>query len=188
MNPLRVLYVGRLSAAKNVNVLISAIATLRAEGVPLRCVIVGEGPRRPALEAQVSSLNLSDCVSFAGGVDFARVLDFYEEAEVLVLASETEGWPKAITEGMAFGLICIGSDRGLVPEILGDGRGIVVPPGDSSALTTAIRKIAEAPQDFQTMRTRAADWTKKHSLESLQLALKELLAHWEPQSLPTLLP
>ena len=79
-------------------------------------------------------------------VEFDRVLDHYTQADVLVLTSETEGWPKVIAEGMAFGLVCIGSARGLVPQMLEHGRGIVIDPHDVKTLAGTIRQIAEAPE------------------------------------------
>jgi glycosyltransferase involved in cell wall biosynthesis len=179
-SPLTVLFVGRLSAGKNVHVLLSAVAALAREGIPLRCCVVGEGSERPALEAQVTRLDLWGWVEFAGGLPFDRVLDYYEGSDALVLASEAfEGWPKAITEAMAFGLICIGSDRGLVPAILGDGRGLVVAPGDVEALASSLRQIAISPEAFQSMRERAASWSQQYSREGLREALRELLSiHW----------
>jgi glycosyltransferase involved in cell wall biosynthesis len=178
-NALRILYVGRLTARKNVDALLSAIARLRDQGVPAQCVIVGEGPERFALEAQAADLGLIDCVKFAGGVPFEQVFGFYEHAEILALLSKAEGWPKVVTEGMAFGLICIGSDRGLMSTMLGEGRGVVVPPGDVEAITEAIRHIAVAPQEYESMRKLAAAWAQKYSLEGLREALRGLLtAQW----------
>jgi glycosyltransferase involved in cell wall biosynthesis len=156
------------------------MAKLSEQNFQIHCDIVGDGPERPALEAQAADLGLRNCVKFAGGVDFERVLDFYEQAHVLVLVSETEGWPKAIAEAMAFGLICIGSNRGLIPEMLGEGRGILVPPGDVGALTEALRQIAKDPQKYQPVRARAAAWAQKYSLENLREALRELLTErWQ---------
>lgn len=178
-SPLRVLFVGRLSKAKNVDVLIAAIGELAAGDTPLECTIVGDGPERQALEEQVEGLGLGDRVHFAGNMAFESVLDYYKRVDVLVLASETEGWPKALAEGMAFGLVCIGSDRGLVPWMLSDGRGLTVPPGNVRSLTKTLEKIARAPEDCQSMRERAAAWAQEYSLEGLGDALRKLLSeHW----------
>lgn len=178
--PLRVLYVGRLSADKNVSVLLAALAELKQQGVSMQCEIVGEGPERQSLEERTEVLGLRDCVDFTGGVEFAQVLDSYEHADVLVLASRTEGWPKAISEGMAFGLVCIGSNCGLVPEMLGEGRGVIVPPGDVDALTAALKRISVSPEDYEAMRVSAAAWAQKYSLEGLREALRDLLAaRWQ---------
>jgi glycosyltransferase involved in cell wall biosynthesis len=176
--PLRVLFAGRLSAAKNVDVLIRAIAQLRAEGVELECTVVGDGNQRANLEQLVRELGVQSHVRLAGGMDTGRVLDYYEESDVLVLASETEGWPKAIAEAMAFGLVCVGSDRGLVPEMLGEGRGFVVRPRDLEGLVDVLRGIAANPAALPEMSARAAEWGQRCSLEGLREALRALLARW----------
>lgn len=177
--PLRVLYVGRLTAAKNVAVLLTALASLKRQGIPFTCDIVGDGPERARLTQQAEQAGLNSQVNFAGGVDFVRVLAFYEHNDVLVLASETEGWPKAIAEAMAFGLVCIGSRRGLVPQMLAEGRGLVIEPRDENALTQALQKIAQSGSDFLPMRARAAEWAQQYSLEGLREALRALMMkHW----------
>jgi glycosyltransferase involved in cell wall biosynthesis len=177
--PLTVLYVGRLSAWKNVDVLVSAVACLVGEGVRLQCYVVGDGPERAALEEQARQLDLRSCIEFVGGVPLERVLDFYERSDVLVLASESEGWPKAIVEGMAFGLICIGSNRGLVSMILGEGRGLVVPPRDTAALTSALRQITNSPESYRSMRERSASWAQQYSRDGVREAFRTLLnTHW----------
>jgi glycosyltransferase involved in cell wall biosynthesis len=108
------------------------------------------------------------------------VLDQYERADVIVLASQTEGWPKALAEGMTFGLVCIGSNRGLIPHMLEDGRGITVPPGDAKSLADALQRVIDAPDNFQLMRERAAGWAQAYSLEGLRHAVRALLmAHWK---------
>ena len=160
----RVLFVGRLSRAKNVDVLLDAL-----NGLP--CTVVGDGPERAALEARAPQ------ATFAGAVDFDRVLDFYESHDILVLASETEGWPKAIVEAMAFGLVCIGSDRGLIPQILGEGRGMVVPPRNVEALAAALRRASD-PKEAEAIRSRAAAFGQRYSLEDLKEALREVMAKW----------
>jgi len=176
---LRILFVGRLSAAKNVNVLLEALALLARRSLRVRCAIVGDGPQRPALETQADDLGLKDSVQFSGGVDLERVLDHYEEADVLVLASETEGWPKVVAEAMAFGLVCVASDRGLLPEMLGNGRGLLVPPGDAAALAEALGAVAADPAASRAMAGRAASWAQQFSLDGLREALRDLLnAHW----------
>ena len=177
VNELRhVLFVGRLSRAKNVDVLLEALAKLRSEGVAFTATIAGEGPQLAALEQLSAQLGLRDCVAFTGGVSFERVIELLEESGVLVLASETEGWPKAIVEAMGFGLVAIGSAVGLVPEIVGDGRGLTVPPRDVEALAATLGKVLSAPEAYSEMRARAAEWAGRYTIESLESSLRSLLA------------
>ncbi len=178
-SPLRVLYVGRLTAAKNVDALVRAIAQLCASGVKMHCDIVGEGPERESLQELTQGLGVADHVYFAGGVGFERVLGFYERADVLVLISNSEGWPKAIAEAMAFGVICVGSNHGLVAEMLGGGRGFTVAPGDTAALVRTLKQVASSQYDLKDMSGRASRWSQQYTLERLRGALGDLLAaHW----------
>jgi glycosyltransferase involved in cell wall biosynthesis len=174
---LRVLYTGRLSKAKNVDVLLRAAARVRAAGHDVSVAVVGEGPERGALEQLAKSAGIAAHVEFTGGLPFDDVIGHLEAADALVLASETEGWPKSIAEGMAFGLACVGSNIGFVPQML-DGRGFAVAPGDEDALTAALLKIAESPDRLAPMRLRAAAWAQRYSLEGLRDALRELMEEW----------
>jgi glycosyltransferase involved in cell wall biosynthesis len=178
--PLHVLYAGRLSPAKNVDTLLEAVAMVRRKGVPMTCTIVGEGPERSNLEHQAESLDIRSSVRFAGGATPAEVLLSFEAADILVLASDTEGWPKALVEGMAFGLVCIGSTHGLMPRMLGEGRGLVVPPRNASALAEALHTANQMSQNELTgMRERAVAWAGNFTVEEFERSLQGVLErHW----------
>jgi glycosyltransferase involved in cell wall biosynthesis len=183
---LRLLYTGRLSKAKNVDVLLRAAARVRAAGHDVSAVIVGEGTERTALERLAQSAGIAAQVEFTGGLPFESVIGHLEAADVLVLASETEGWPKSIAEGMAFGLACIGSNIGFVPQML-KGRGLTVAPRDEEALTAALLAIAESPDRMAPLRLAAASWARRYSLEGLRDALRALMNEWwdrAPESWP----
>ncbi len=174
-NALRLLFVGRLSGPKNVDTIVRSVARLVAGGLDVQATIVGGGGERANLEALCVREGVSEKVRFIGPVDIDEVLDYYEQADTLVLVSESEGWPKAIAEAMTFGVVCVGSDRGMVPQMLGEGRGIVVPPGDVDALTDALTQVATHPEASDEMARRAAAWGRGHSLEGLQQAIAGLL-------------
>jgi glycosyltransferase involved in cell wall biosynthesis len=182
--PPRILFVGRLTASKNVDILIQALQLLAAEDVDFRAEIIGDGPDRQRLAALCSASALPEKVHFRGGLPFDQVLACYQEADILVLASQTEGWPKAVAEGMAFGLACIGTRRGLVPQMLSGGRGIVVEPGDVPELSAALRQILTQPADCLEMRRKAALWAQQFTLEKLRAANASLLsASWNVELL-----
>jgi glycosyltransferase involved in cell wall biosynthesis len=173
--PLRIVFVGRLSEAKIVHVILRALGRLRDEGVETMLRVVGHGPYQPALEKLTAQLGLQDRVQFVGGVAHDKVLDVLEDSDVHVLVSECEGWPKATAEAMTFGLVSVGSDRGFVPKMLGDGRGLVVPVGDDAALARALADVARNPERYEAMRKAAAEWGRQRSLEGLREAIRELL-------------
>jgi glycosyltransferase involved in cell wall biosynthesis len=182
---LRLLYVGAIGAWKNVDSVIRAVASVIARGVAVTCDVVGDGPARIELQRLAASLGVADAVRFAGGVEPDRVAEYYERSHVLVLVSNSEGWPKAIAEAMAFGLICIGSNRGLIPQMLGDERGFVVAPADDRALSNTILTIARSPDRFAAVRARAAEWGQRHTLDDLRAALADLLTRAWDITIPT---
>ena len=148
----------------------------------MECVVAGDGKERDKLEALARALGIANRVTFTGGLDFDRVLDEYERAHILVLVSETEGWPKAVAEAMAFGLVPVATNRGLIPEMLSEGRGFVVPPGDVDALAAVLDRLAAGPCEMAAISARAAAWASQYSLDGLREALRGLLAaHW-PQA------
>jgi glycosyltransferase involved in cell wall biosynthesis len=174
---LRMLYTGRLSKAKNVDVLLRGAARVRAAGHDASVTVVGVGPERSSLEELAESLGIAAHVEFTGGLPFEDVIGHLEAADVLVLASETEGWPKSIAEGMAFGLACVGSNIGFVPQML-EGRGFTVAPRDEDALVAALLAVAESPDRLAPMRHAAATWAQRYSLEGLRDALRDLMKEW----------
>jgi glycosyltransferase involved in cell wall biosynthesis len=177
-NGLRVIYTGRLSRFKNVDILLAALARCRSRGIPLTCQIVGDGPERGPLMAQAERAGIGQAVEFAGSLPFDEVIPRLERADVLVLVSQTEGWPKSIAEGMAFGLLCIGSDQGFTRDML-KGRGVIVPRRDAEALAAVLSDIASDPARYDTMRQRSAEWARQFSLNGLRDRLAALLTrHW----------
>ena len=173
--PLRVLYVGRLSRPKNVDVLLQALAIANSGGANLTCTIIGTGSELDRLQDLARDLEIDSQVEFRGGLRYELVLEQFEQAHILVLVSESEGWPKAVMEGMAYGLVCIGSNRGLLPQLLGDHRGFVVPAGDAGALASVLLRVTHDPQVHASLSASAAPWAQKFSLEHLRDEIRTLL-------------
>jgi len=76
---------------------------------------------------------------------------------------------------MAFGLVSIGSNRGFVPKMLAEGRGLTATPGDAEGLAALISDVARDPNAYVAMRRNAAKWSQRYSLEGLKNAIRELL-------------
>jgi len=172
---LRVLYVGRLSRPKNVDVLLQALAQANAAGSGLTCTVAGTGSELGSLRQLVANLGIEKYVEFTGGIGYERVLDQFERSHILVLVSESEGWPKALVEAMTYGLLCIGSKRGLIPQLLGNGRGLVVSPGDVAATASLLSRVAADPLTYVPMSRAAAAWAQGFSLERLRDELRALI-------------
>lgn len=138
------LAVGRLSREKGHRDLIHAMHRLRGLRPNLKCklVLVGFGPEKDSLTAEVQRLALRSQVTFAP--DEKDVMPFFHMADAFVLPSHSEGSPHVIFEAMAAGTPLIATCVGGIPEIVKDGEtGILVPPNQPAGLASAIMRVMD---------------------------------------------
>lgn len=145
--PFRVVYVGRLSAEKNVAAAVEATASLGAGGrgsAGVTLTVVGSGPLRDVLRERARSLGALDRIEFRGIVDQRALPHVYAEADAFVLPSFTEGHPKALIEAMACGLPCIVSNRGgNLSLVQNDVTGLHFDPERPAELAERLRRVRD---------------------------------------------
>lgn len=133
--------VGRLDAQKGQSVLLDAMAKIRRR-TRARLVVLGEGPARAKLEAQIRRLELEGAVIMLG--ERKDISSWLSALEVFALPSMWEGLPNALLEAMALGVPCVASAVDGVPEVVKDGvSGLLVPPGKVEPLAHALTKLLE---------------------------------------------
>lgn len=143
------LYVGRLAPEKGVDILVRAAAS---SGVPVR--IVGDG--RSATELKDLSHQLDAPVTFVGALKRAGVEREMRQAAMLVVPSVWhETWGLVINEAIANRLPVVASAVGAIPKILGQGRGVLVPPGDVQALAETMDRLLDNPREGEDAAERA---------------------------------
>lgn len=165
-----ILAAGRLIDAKGFDVLVAAMPELLAR-VSARLVILGQGPMREALLAQVQALGLSDRVSLPGFTN--NPYAWMSRCRVFVLSSRHEGLPGALIEAMACGSPVVATDCPHGPnEILENGKwGRLVPVNDPAALAEAI--AATIKSDAVTdVRSRAWDYGVPQASQAYARALQ----------------
>jgi glycosyltransferase involved in cell wall biosynthesis len=147
--PLRLLAVGRLVEKKGFAVLIRATARL---SVPFRLRIIGDGPERERLAAEINAVGLAGCVTLGGGQTHAELPQEYAGAHVVVVpsvvdrAGDRDGLPNVVLEAMASGRPVVASDVGAISSAITSGHsGLLVPPGDTTALAAALERLAREP-------------------------------------------
>jgi glycosyltransferase involved in cell wall biosynthesis len=136
-SPPRVVMVGRLAAPKDPVTLVRALA--RVEGSPFVATIVGDGPDRPEVEAEIRAAGLEGVVELAG--ERHDVPSLLADADVFVLSSRSEGAPLSVLEAMAAGLPVVASAVGGLPEMVDGATGLLVPAGDAAALAAALEQL-----------------------------------------------
>lgn len=141
--PVRLLYIGRLIEVKGIHILLNAMKKLIAQGKNVELDILGDGPMRLEYEQLSKELEIEEKVHFHGYVMDKQM--FYENAMIFVYPSVwQEAFGISIIEALAHGLICVASDVGGIPEIIGDGEdGFLVESNDSDKLAEALSKAIE---------------------------------------------
>jgi glycosyltransferase involved in cell wall biosynthesis len=135
-------FVGRLWPQKRVDDLIWAADILRLAEWPIEVVIVGDGPRRAALERFVENMKESDIVRFLGKRDDARRL--IAGFDALVLPSDFEGMPNVVLEAMAAGTPVVASRIPGMDEVIADNEtGLLFEPKRQSDLARKVQRLLE---------------------------------------------
>jgi colanic acid/amylovoran biosynthesis glycosyltransferase len=147
--PNRIVAVGRLSAYKGFEYLLRAVATLRATGRDVELELVGGGELRGELERQAADLGIAPAVTFRGWVEHPSARAAIRAGAILVHPSDGlgDGLPNVIREAMALGTPVVASDVAGIPDALGQGRGVLVPPRDAGALAAAIAALLDDPRE-----------------------------------------
>ncbi len=168
-------YVGRLSPVKDLGTLLGAFAELPLHvSSRSKLYLAGDGTERKALEEICNSLRLSDRVQFLGARD--DVSDLLMAADAFVMSSTTEGLPMAMLEAMAGGVPCAATAVGGIPDLLSEGRGLVVPARSSQKLAFAMSQLAESPELRKSITVAARKHVSRHySLDAVVDRYLELL-------------
>jgi glycosyltransferase involved in cell wall biosynthesis len=154
-------WVGRLSREKGPDLLLDAVARLRARA---QVVVIGDGPMRSLLAERARALGLDAVVSFAGLHDNAARL--FAAFDVLALTSRTEGTPMVLLEAMWAGVPIVATRVGGVPDILDDASAHL-PTTDPLAIAAALDAALAQPTEGMLRSGRALERVQHdHDLQS----------------------
>lgn len=161
--PVRFLYVGRLSREKNLHVLADAYRLVAARAPHLRLVLVGDGPARAELEETLRGLP----VTFTGYLTGDDLANAYASSDIFVFPSGTDTFGNVVLEAQASGLPVVVTDKGGPQENLLPGRtGAIVPEGDATAMARAMLDMAADPARLDAMRADARAYAESRSFEA----------------------
>jgi glycosyltransferase involved in cell wall biosynthesis len=163
--PPLVLTAGRLVEKKGFDVFIEASAALVRRGVTFRAAIVGDGPLRKRLAAQIEAGGLGGHIQLLGWQSYRDLVALYREAAVFALPSriagdgDRDGIPNVLVEALRYRVPVVSTAVSAIPEVVRNGEtGWLVPPDDPAALAEALatalgdpasaRVLASAGQEF----------------------------------------
>lgn len=176
--PLTLLYVGRFEHRKGIDTLLAALPSVLARFPHARAVLAGSDPldywqNRFRREHPTFS---PDRVSFPGRVDAASLASLYRDCAIFVGPSRYESFGLIYVEAMSWAKPVVACAAGGVPEVVAEGEtGLLVPPGDSTALAAALVRLlgdAELRRNFgQAGRRRAEHLFSREAMAAASLAL-----------------
>jgi len=149
----RLLFVGRFNAFKNVETLLKAAAHLKNMGVDnFELQLIGDGEQRSNLERLTVENELTRHIHFLGWVDRGAVLNFYRQADLFVTATTWEGMPNTVLEAMACGLPVVASRASGLEELVREGvNGYLVDINDPVTLADRLAELIDNPYERQRM-------------------------------------
>jgi glycosyltransferase involved in cell wall biosynthesis len=154
-NATDLLYIGELRHLKGVDLLIDAVASLRACGQKLTATIVGRGNARLELEEQVRRAGLDEAIRFVSPL---RAREAFALGRILVVPSRAESFPYIVLEGAAAGKPLVVTKVGGIPDLVGPLADRLVEPGDALALQRAVANAVNQPDrivsDSRLLRER----------------------------------
>jgi len=182
--PSRLLYLGRLSSEKGVDLALDALAQITGRYPHVHLLIAGDGQERTALEEQAIELGLAPVVDFVGWVAPDAVPALLNTATMVLMPSRSEALPLVALQAAMMARPVVGMEVGGLPEVVAHGEtGLLVKPQDSQALAEAIVFLLDRPdvatQMGLTARQRARDkfgW--KRFVDAHETLYTTMIADW----------
>jgi glycosyltransferase involved in cell wall biosynthesis len=151
-SPVEIICVARLAPVKAQHLLIGAMELLVRQQLNVRLHLVGGGPDRAMLEAEVGARGLGAAVKFHGFTPQDQLDALYRAADIFALPSFAEGVPGVLMEAMALEIPCVSTWITGTPELIRNGiDGLLVAPSDTEAFAAAIRELITNPDLRRTI-------------------------------------
>jgi glycosyltransferase involved in cell wall biosynthesis len=158
-----ILYVGRLSDEKDVDILLRATNLMLQDHLDFRLKIVGDGPERTVLKEYVRSHGLDANVEFVGQVPHRQISVYLSQSDVFCLPSKREGCPNVVLESLACGVPVVAFEVGGIPDMVNQDAGILVPIRSAEDLAIALTRALNSNWN----RTAIADSVRHLTWENV---------------------
>ena len=150
-SPPLLVFAGRFVPQKNPLQVVRTLAELR--DLPWRCVMLGDGPLRAAVEEEIDRLDLRSRFVLPGWVEPQAVIDWFKKADILFMPSLSEGLPVVGVQALAMGLaIVAGRVGGFVDLVEQGGNGWLFDPADPRQAGEPLRRLLSDPRLLQAQR------------------------------------
>ena len=146
----RLLFVGNVNTPKGVGRAVEVLPYLKEAGCDFHFDIIGDGPERKDFEAHAAELGVAEHITFHGWMSRDEIDDFYAQAHIMLFPTDSEGWPKVLSEAMAYGVVPVVGAVSTIPMYLESfGTGKSVTPTDIQSFANAIINYTQNPDTWK---------------------------------------
>ena len=144
--------VSRLEPIKGMDLVIPAFAEVKKNFANIRLLVVGDGSLRQSMEKQTQESNIQDSVTFAGRQPQEKLQSYYDNIDILLMPSRSEGFGLTAVEGMARVCVLVAADTGGLPEVIRDGiDGLLHKPESLVSIVDKLLELLSNPDKLQQL-------------------------------------
>ena len=175
---LKFVFIGAMVVGKRPLLTVKIIEALRKKGIDAELHMFGDGDLMDNVKAYVSENQLSEVIEIYGNRDKQTVKECLLDAHFTILPSKSEGWPKAIAEGMFFGAIPISTKISCLPWILNQGeRGMLISEELDDAVNLISGELTKGNAYLNTMAENALNWAQQYTLDRLEREIENVITN-----------
>jgi len=182
--PVRFVFAGRTDKAKGLGRALEIINGITRHSGDVHFDVLGNGPERPKFERMAVELGLTQKVTFRGWVPHDQIPDYLTRSHFMLLPSETEGWPKVLSEAMSYGVVPIASNVSAIPQVLAQTQaGIALSVDVIEEYVEAIADIMANSWKWKLMSLAGIEAAPLFTYERYLMALDEMFISnysWSP--------
>jgi glycosyltransferase involved in cell wall biosynthesis len=161
LSPFKLLFIGSLIPRKGLDVLLKALARIKAQ-CTWTLTVAGDGPEKDYLRSLATDLKIDKNIRFLGSVPYAKIPKLMRDHHLLILPSYQEGRPNVVLEAMAAALPVLATDIEGTRELIQDGW--LVPPGDVDKLSEELAALLEGKRDLAAAGLAGRQWMQEQGL------------------------
>ena len=179
--PFQILFVGRLESAKGVRRIIDIAKLLLDLHIQFQIHLIGDGPERYEIINQVNENYLSEHIQFHGWLERSQINPYYEKSHFILLPSTaSEGWPKVLSEAMAYGAVVLASNISSIPQIIDrSGAGFAIDPADTTAYSEKIIEMVKNPELWLEKSRKAVEFSRFFTYDHYLAQLRKIMnSNW----------
>ena len=160
-------YAGRLGPEKNIEVLLHAVAALRAQGTVAELAIAGHGSHEPVLRGLAAELGIGDQVRFFGTLAQDELARLLRISDIFAMMSTSETQSMVLLQAMASGVPVVAAQSRALPEFVSASNGVLVDPHDADRLARTLAKLLGSPEQLRQFSSGARRSAERFGVESV---------------------